>query len=502
MDSSTLNILLVPGILSLGGAVIAIVGAIRNTPSPGNQTSRFVTGIPGLLILVVAGWSLIYWPTAYLAKLTADPLAKYTAIVALIGAILSFLVAFHQPRSSIAGEFFAMVLFTTVGLVMVGMARDLLVLFLAIELSSVPSYVLVGLSRRHALTEEAGAKYFFLGALATSLLAFGFVFLYGATGSMDLSAVMQIPQTGQARWLATVGLIVSFAAIAFKITAVPFYFYAPDVYQGTAGGATAIIAFLPKVAGFIALLRLLAFVGFTGSIFQVFWPILWIVAALTVTIGNILALLQTDVKRILAYSSISHSGYMLIALAAVVVYPDGLQNGLAAVLFYVLIYGLMSLGAFGALGYLASVCKNGISADEPSELRDLAGLSRTQPVLSLLLAVFLLSLTGMPPTGGFWGKVYIFTSTLAAGNFWLNLLAVIGLVNAGIGAAYYFRILTWIYIRPAGLNFSLPIFAKKSSAQVIAFIGLFLTAAILIVLGLAPTELMQICETAAKVLIR
>jgi len=493
----------VPGILSLGGAILAIVGAAGSSAPSRPRISRTAVGILGLIILTVASWTLAFWPNAtpdVLGRLTADPLAQYTAIVALGGAILSLLIAFHQPRRAVSGEFFAMLFFTAVGLIMTGMASDLIVLLLAVELSSIPSYVLVGLSRRHVLTEEATTKYFFLGTLATALFAYGLIFLYGAAGTTDLSAVLLFPDTGPTRWLAAIGLILTFTALAFKITAVPFHFYAPDVYQGAASPATAIIAFLPKMAGFIALLRILAFVGFHSQLWNVFWPVLWVAAVATVTIGNVLALLQTDVKRLLAYSSIAHSGYMLIALAAVVVNEGGLQSGLAAVLFYVLIYGLMSLGSFGVLGYLAHLRKTTSGDDEPSTLRDLAGLAKLQPGLSLLLAIFLLSLTGLPPTGGFWGKVYIFTAAFAAGNFWLNLLTVIGLINAAIGAAYYFRILSWIYICPAENSQAPQTATQKQPAGMFAPIGLILTAGLLILFGLLPGKLMQICETAAAVL--
>jgi NADH-quinone oxidoreductase subunit N len=379
-----------------------------------------------------------------------------------------------------------MILFSALGLVMTGIAADLILLFLALELSSIPGYILVGLSRRHPLTEEAAAKYFFLGALATCLTAFGFVFLYGAAGTMNLAVCLT-----QSNWLVLAGLLIAFAGIAFKITVVPFYFYAPDVYQGAPAAATAIIAVLPKVTGFIALLKILAFIGFTGPAWTVFWPVLWIIAALTVTAGNVLALLQTDVKRILAYSSIAHSGYMLIGLAAAAGLPGGLQNGLAAVLFYVLIYGLMSLGSFGALGHLGN---------ESAQLKDLAGLAKARPGLTLLFAFFILSLTGLPPTAGFWAKVYVFAAALGRDNPWLISLVVLGLLNAAVAAAYYFRIIAWLYTHPTPDSPAPQHPETPSGLPGVVPFGLTLLALLILLLGLFPNKLIQITESAAKAL--
>ncbi len=484
MEITTLKLLLVPAILAFGGSVLAVIGAAAN-PSP---RRRSLLGILALFILAVSAWALSWWPLQYpagLAKLTADPLALYACLAALLAGILGVLVAFNLPQLDTAGEFFAMILFSVLGLVMTGIAADLLVLFLALELSSIPGFILVGLSRRHPLTEEAAAKYFFLGALATCLTAFGLVFLYGAAGTMNIAVCLT-----QSNWLVLVGLLITFAGLAFKTTVVPFYFYAPDVYQGTPAAATAIIAVLPKLTGFIALVKILAFIGFTSPVWTIFWPLLWAVAAVTVTAGNVLALLQSDLKRILAYSSIAHSGYMLIGLAAAAGLPGGLQNGLAAVLFYILIYSLMSLGSFGALGHFGN---------ESARLKDLAGLAKTRPAWSLLFAFFILSLTGLPPTAGFWAKLYIFAAALGQDNQWLIFLAVLGLLNAAVAAAYYFRIIAWLY-SPTATDSSSSDTTPSGLPGAVPF-GLTLIALLILLIGLLPGKLIHIAESAAKALI-
>jgi len=507
MGFITLRLILILMVLALGGSLLAIAGAIGSLRSR-KRSIRPAIILLALAILGLAGWTVTCWPVGdqpHSPMLVADPLALYTAMVAIAGTILAVLVAANQPAEDLAGEFVAMILFAAAGLVMVGMANNLLVMFLALELVSIPGFILVGLSRRHALAEEAAAKYFFLGVLATALTALGFVLLYGASGGMGLGAggepTLQaaVGTANLKHWLAMVGLIIAFAGLTFKITAIPFYFYAPDVYQGSAANVSAIIAFLPKMAGFIALLRIFAWVGFDGAIWQTFFPILWVVAAGTTTAGNVLALLQSDVKRILAYSSVAHSGYMLIGVAAVTGASAGLQNGLAAVLFYIFIYGLMTLGAFGVIGYLSNLRARSSARDELSDLGDLAGLWRVQPLMALILAVCVLSLLGIPPLAGFWAKVYIFTSALA-GSRWLIVLAVVGLLNAAVAAGYYLRIIAAAYFsEPTKASALLP--ETPDRVARISKSGLMLVSAAVIVIGLAPAKLMHLCDLAARSLL-
>jgi len=505
MNDSSLNLLIAPAILTLGASLLAIVGALTSARNR-SATMRPAIGFLAMIFLVLACWALVLWPKIFTPdKLTADPLAFYTALIAIAGSILAVLVAFGQPPDEYSGEFFSMVLFMAAGVLLIGPAHDLLILFLAIELTSIPAYVLVALSRRGPMAEEASGKYFFMGALATAIIAYGFVFLYGAARSMVLdpdyfSRLLAHHPNVMTQWLAAVGLIIAFAGLAFKTTTIPYYFYVPDVYQGCGSGATAIIAFLPKVAGFIALLKVLAWVGFNNPVWHIFWPILWIVAAGTATAGNVLGLLQHNVKRMLAYSSIAHSGYMLIGIAAVGGIGGGMQNGLAAVLFYILIYALMSVGAFGVIGYLAYLQKGAAPGDEPARLADLAGLAGYRGGTALMLTIFVFSLTGLPPTAGFWAKVYIFSAAMSSRQFWLIVLTVIGLINAAIAAAYYMRIINWVYLRPAESE-PTDVTIGRDNIKTILPMGLILIALTVLIFGIVPGRLMQLCETAARVLL-
>jgi NADH-quinone oxidoreductase subunit N len=334
-------------------------------------------------------------------------------------------------------------------------ANDLIVLFFAIELVSVPTYVLVSLSREDVRSSEAAVKYFFLGAVAAAFMVYGFSFLFGTLGGTTKiagaeSMAAHLGQISSVNSLTTIGLTLALAGVFFKLAAVPFHAYAPDVYEGAASPVTALLGFLPKFAGFVAAARLLAaFHWDLGP--QIFW-LLWIVAALTMTVGNTLALLQSNVKRILAYSSIAHSGYMLIGLLVGPVAGEGpMRDGLAALLFYMVVYGTMNLGAFAVL---AALQKRGQAAEE---LADVEGLSTRHPGLALALAVCCFSLMGFPPTAGLLGKVYIFSSAFSVGDahpyrFALIALAVIGVINSAIGAAYYLRIIAACYLKPSRVD--------------------------------------------------
>jgi len=503
------RIIAIPAVLTIGAVLAALVSALRE----GREGTRALTAMISIVALAAASWALLLWPEPSAAvavgKLVADPLGMYVAVTALAAAILGVLVSFNQTEERVCGEFFAMVLFAAAGLAMVGLAGDLVMLFLGLELISIPGFVLVGLSRRHRLAEEAAAKYFFIGVLTTALTAYGFVLLFGAAGTMSLAVGPDVGALakaadggGMAFWLAVVGLVIAFAGLSYKTTALPFYFYAPDVYQGASSSATAIIAFVPKIAGFVALLRICAWIGFDGRVWDVFWPVLWVTAAATMTAGNVLALLQKDVKRILAYSSVAHSGYILVGLVAAGA-VEGRLAGLASVLFYVFIYGVMTLGAFAVIGYVAYVRRGLAPSEEGSSLADLAGLSRRHPLAALVLAVCVFSLLGMPPTAGFWSKVYVFTAALSGRDFWLIALVVIGAVNAAIGAAYYLRIVFAAYMAEPAEASESPAFGRPRSlaAWPAASVGLGVSAAIVLGVGLFPAKLMRICEFAAQFLL-
>ncbi|MFG0326685.1 MAG: NADH-quinone oxidoreductase subunit N [Phycisphaerales bacterium JB037] len=354
-------------------------------------------------------------------------------------------------------EFYAFFLFSLTGLMLCASATDLIWLFLALELTSLPTYVMVTISTRGTRSQEAGVKYFFLGALGAAIFLYGFAMLYGGTGTTDLTEIREIlfeqGSTTGLNPLALVGIVMSIIGIGFKIAAVPMHFYTADVYQGAASPVSAFLAFVPKTAGFIALLLLLAAVGWDwgavegvstagvgSSLPEPVWMTLWVMAVLTMTVGNVLALMQRSVKRLLAYSSIAHSGYILVGVIAGP--PTGenasfADNGLAAVLFYLLVYGITNLGAFAVVSMLERRNAAG-DAEEIDSFDALKGLCRTNPVLGWTMVLCGLSLLGLPPLLGFFSKFVLFSAGISAGEY---LLVVIMGLNSAIAAFYYLRLI-------------------------------------------------------------
>jgi len=362
------------------------------------------------------------------------------------------------------GEFYAFFLFSIAGLMLCASADDLIWLFLALELVSLPTYVMVTMSTPHNRSMEAGVKYFFLGAMGAAIFLYGFALIYGATGTTYLPKIAELLHaqmaSGGLSGLAVAGLVLSIIGICFKIAAVPMHFYTADVYQGAHSAVTAFLAFVPKTAGFFALILLLSLVGWSSTdatsagLPQPIHTILWIIAALTMTVGNVLAVLQTSVKRIFAYSSIAHSGYMLVGLIAgpgpsLAEGGAPLQSsGLAAVLFYLLAYGVTNVAAFAVLSSLEKSGKvagnrGGSAADtdgEPVEvdsISDLRGLCSTSPLLGWTMVIACVSLLGLPPLLGFFSKMPLLTSGVRAGEYGLVVILVL---NSAVAAFYYLRI--------------------------------------------------------------
>jgi NADH-quinone oxidoreductase subunit N len=358
------------------------------------------------------------------------------------------------------------------GLSLVGVASDLVLLFAGLELVSIPTYILLGLKRTDARGQEASLKYFFLSLVASAIFLYALVCLYGIGGSTDLGAIaarLKAEATGrtvQALLPLAIGLGV--VGAAFRLAAVPMHFYAPDVYEGTSPGNAALLSTLPKVAGIVVLARLLAVIG-PAATPELLWRLLVVLAALTMTVGNVMALWQTNLRRLLACSSIAHAGYLLVGLAAAAAAPSATSGvlatgGLSATLFYLATYAIATIGVFGALAYLGHCWPEWTSGSGPrppreeiSTVDDLDGLSGTNPVAAFAIAVFLLSLAGIPPLPGFWGKLALALSALSVdGNAAIDLgsrrgwfvgLAVLLVLNAAIAAAYYLRLIVAMYFK-------------------------------------------------------
>jgi NADH-quinone oxidoreductase subunit N len=412
----------------------------------------------------------------FAAPLVSNRLALFVKVLALVAGVVLVLFSWNEVSDRLAGEYHACLLLIVAGLSLVGSANELVMLFLALELISIPSYVLLYLGRTDTIAQEAAMKYFLLSVFSSALLLFGFSYLYGLAGTTNLSALIDAlnrPQEEAGRdeslpATAQVALVMVLTGLGARLTIVPFHFYAPDVYQGTSPATAALLALMPKAAGFVALLRVLGFVPADLTLLkspvapglalgsQV--PILlWILAALTMSVGNVLALWQDNVKRLLAYSSVAHAGYMLIGLA-VAPYLVGTTRkfigGTEAVLFYLVAYGAMTVGAFAVIAYLSTPQRPVETVD------DLAGLSSSHPGIALLMVVFLFSLIGMPSTAGFVGKVLLFAGPMqvpveTGSVAWeerarlFRILALIGVLNAAVGAWYYLRIIAVMYLRTA-----------------------------------------------------
>jgi NADH-quinone oxidoreductase subunit N len=446
-------------ILLIGACAVLVVGATK--ASHGAPSIAPAVGLFVVILALLATFQLgVPGGSEFLPGLWLTSLTFYTRLIALGVGLLVVLVNWHQPADVERGEYVSMVLFSLLGVLLTASANDLLVLFFAVELVSIPTYVLIALSREDSRSSEAAVKYFFLGAMAAAVLAYGLSFLYGAAGTTTLhtlaegtvrSSLALGPSVGGA---ALVGLLLVFAGLAFKIAAVPLHVYAADVYEGAASPVTGLLGFVPKLAGFVALIKIFGACQWSLPV-SLQWMV-WVVAAVTMTTGNVLGLLQTNVKRVLGYSSIAHTGYMLIALLVGPVAGAGpMRDGVAALLFYVAVYGVMNLGAFAALAAFK------ISGRAVETLDDLAGMAARAPVAALALAVCVFSLMGIPPLAGFLGKVYVFSSAFSLEQAHpfrgpLIALAVIGVVNSAVAAAYYLRIAATAYVR-AGAEDVVPV---------------------------------------------
>lgn len=442
--------------LLIGGSVILLVGLSKSL----RQHCLPIA----LLVMIAAFYSATQLQHLELVQfsvveLNNSDLVWYVRWVTLAVGSLILLLSRHVPEDSERGEFTGLILFSLCGVMLVPLANNLILLFLALELVSVPTYILVGLSRRNIRAQEAAGKYFFLGAFAAAMTLYGFSFLYGAAGTMRMfgntPSIMLTLSTpgGMHDPLAQLGIMLALAGLTFKIAAFPFHFYVADVYQGAASPITGMLGFVPKIAGFVAMIQLFSLMSWQISD-KLFW-MLWVAAAATMVVGNTLALMQNNVKRMLAYSGVAHSGYMLVALVAgpgtANARTEGpLRDGLTALLFYMAIYGVMNLGAFAALSFFR---KSGEEEEDSAEtLDDLAGAARRHPWACLALSICVLGLMGFPVTGGFAAKLYVFSSALSAYSDTplhnaMIALVIIGMLNSAIGAAYYLRIVASCYLR-------------------------------------------------------
>jgi NADH-quinone oxidoreductase subunit N len=375
-----------------------------------------------------------------------------------------------------AGEYYALILFGVVGMALMSSAIELVLIFIALEISSISSYVLAGFRRHEAASAESSLKYFLLGSFATAFFLYGVALMFGATGSTNIDQIGSTLRAGPVPLLAFVAVALMFVGLGFKVAAAPFHIWTPDVYEGAPAPVVGFMSTAPKAAAFAVLLRLVFVIDVHGLVWVV-----WLAAALSMTLGNMGALVQDNVKRLLAYSAIAHAGYTLVAFAAA---P---ALGTSAAMFYLAAYAAMNLGAFAVVSHFANAGERYVT------LEDYEGLGRSSPLLAATLTIFLLSLIGIPMTGGFFAKFYVFNAAVKTNLIWLT---IIGVVNGGVGAYYYLRIIVMMYMRESRKE------VPVTPVPIALGFALACCLAATIYLGIFPNRVLQFAQDSAQQLVQ
>lgn len=440
---------LLPEIVLFVAFTLAIFADLT-TNKPGALRSAWVTllGLIGAFVatIVAIGWGLpgrVDGLLLFRGAVAFDPFANYFKLLFIVVTVIVIILAIKSRDYGVRrmGEFYALLLVVAAGLCMMASSTHMLMLYLSLEMVSYVSYVLVGYVKEDKRASEASLKYVLFGSVASGAMVFGLSILYGLTGEMNLmkigAALATMPGTEPAVLVASVLIM---AGIGYKIAAVPFHFWCPDVYEGAATPLTAFLSVAPKAAGFAMLARLTYHVFGSGGLLQaVDWPtVLAVFSALTMTVGNLIAIQQNNVKRLLAYSSIAHAGYLLMGLASIDRTTGVLsERGMFGVLFYLAVYMFMNLGAFAVVIALRDKVGN------EENIKDYRGVGPRAPLLGVAMGIFLFSLTGLPPLAGFVGKFFLFAAVIDAGIYWL---AVVGILNSVISLYYYARIMKAMFL--------------------------------------------------------
>jgi NADH-quinone oxidoreductase subunit N len=435
----------------------------------------------GILLSFIV--SVMLWNSrgyAFSKMIAVDNYSLFFHFIFLIATGLSVLIStdYLRVRGIESGEYYALLLLTVFGMILMASGLNLIIIFLGLEILSLSLYILTGFDRGEIRSIESSMKYFLLGAFATGFLLYGIALVYGASGSLRLDEIARfIKNNGMSHplmfFMGTGLLIVGFG---FKIASVPFHVWTPDVYEGAPTPVTAFMSIGAKAAGFAAFVRILMFAFGT----EVHWvPLLWVLSALTMTLGNVVAISQTNIKRMLAYSAIAHTGYLLIGMVA------KSSLGLHGILFYLLAYTFMNIGAFTVVIFLG---KNG---EENLNLEDYCGLGSKKPLLAGAMAIFMFSLSGIPPTAGFMGKFYLFSAAIKEGYIWL---AVLGVMNSLISVYYYLRIVVLMYMKESVKEIGQP------SLYLNLICALLITSFVTLYLGLFPSFSLSLIQQVFMVL--
>ena len=466
-------------ILTLAGVAVMMIEAVLH-----QNTSRRPLGWLAVGSVAAAFWASVAQfqmapGTGFHGVVQTDSFSAFFHVLICGIVLVCCLIALDcmPERGENMGEFFALVLFGAVGMVLMSSAVELLLVFIALEISSISTYILAGFRKHSIKGPESSLKYFLLGSFATAFFLYGVALVFGATGTTNIREIAAALATTPMPAFPVIALAMMLIGIGFKVSAAPFQVWTPDVYEGAPSPVVALMSTAPKAAAFAVLLRL------TYAVFpllHVQWSsLLWLMAALSMTVGNLAALRQQNVKRMLAYSSIAHAGYLLVAFSA----PS--SEGIAAASFYAVAYAAMNVGIFAVVSHVGGY------DDHLNSISDYRGVAYRSPLMGAVLAFFLISLIGIPFTGGFFGKFYVFAAALHAGAIWL---AIIGLLNSGIAAYYYLRLLTTVYTRHAEESAE-PNIAPLSIPIVLA---LLLTVGSTLVLGIMPGRVLYAARWAAS----
>jgi NADH-quinone oxidoreductase subunit N len=438
------------GFIALIGSVSAIAATLYQSQFPG-----------------LGFWGVI--------KVDAFSTFFHVLITAITAVVILSSFEYMQAQQIRAGEYYGLIIFGAVGMCLMSSAVELVLIFIALEISSISTYVLTGFRRRAAISSEASLKYFLLGSFATAFFLYGVALTFGATGSTSISLIAQALRSNPIPVLAYAGIAFMFVGLGFKVAGAPFHIWTPDVYEGAPAPVVGFMSTAPKAAAFAVLLRVMFEANAPGRL-----GLIWVAAALSMTLGNVGALVQQNVKRLLAYSSIAHAGYTLVAFATL---PN---NGVPAAMFYTASYAAMNVGAFAVVSHIAGAGERYVTLD------DYAGLGRRSPLLAATLTIFLLSLIGIPMTGGFFAKFYVFSAALQAN---LVGLTIIGVLNSAVGAYYYLRIIVVMYMREAREELpAIPVTPALSAA-------LAISVAATLYLGLLPGRVLQYASRSAAELL-
>ena len=460
-------------VLSIFGRIVMVLEPLIEEEA--SQKLLGVIALVGALAGLGATWCMAQSPgLAFWNMVQVDGFSIFfhVLVIAIATVVILSSYEYMAVQRIRAGEYYALILFGAVGMALMSSAIELVLIFIALEISSISSYVLAGFRRREASSAESSLKYFLLGSFATAFFLYGVALMFGATGSTNIEQISRSLRAGPIPLLAFVAVALMFVGLGFKVAAAPFHVWTPDVYEGAPAPVVGFMSTAPKAAAFAVLLRLVFVIHVPGMI----W-LIWVAAALSMTLGNVAALVQTNVKRLLAYSSIAHAGYLLVAFAAA---PD---LGTSAAMFYTAAYAAMNLGAFAVVSHFANAGERYVT------LEDYEGLGRSSPLLAATLTIFLLSLIGIPMTGGFFAKFYVFSAAVKADLIWLT---IIGVLNSGIGAYYYLRIIVMMYMRES---------RKEVPVTPVPFaLRVALTACMLgtIYLGIFPGGMLQYAQESAQ----